>query len=129
MTVSGGVEPESLLSKLCACSSSEREALLNDSADVETVYNKAALRGSTLPPPAEDEVDLHYVCFIKSPNGSVYEMDGDANGPVQTDITLKQGEDMLEASALECVKRCIAREDADMKFSLLALVQNFSNSN
>jgi len=129
LIVSDEIELEFLLSKLCACSSSEREILLNDSTDVETVYNKAALRGSTLPSSIEDEVDLHYVCFIKSSNNSVYEMNDDANEPVQTDITLKQKENMLKTSALECVKRCIARENADMKFSLLALVQNFSNSN
>jgi ubiquitin carboxyl-terminal hydrolase L3 len=129
LTVSGRVEPGSLLSKLCNCSSSERDTLLNSSAHLNTIYEKAALRGSTSPPPAQDEVDLHYVCFIKSPNGSIYEMDGDASGPVKTDITLKQDEDILEMSALECVKRCVAREDADGKFSLLALVQISSASN
>jgi len=95
--------------------------LLNESADLETINRKAAVRGSTSPPPAEDEVDLHYVSFLRSPNGSIYEMDGDANGPVKTDIILEQDEDMLVASALECVKRCIARGDGDMNFSLLAL--------
>lgn len=129
LTVSGRVEAGSLLSKLCDCSSSEREALLNSSAHLDAIYERAALRGSTSSPPAQDEVDLHYVCFIKSPNGSVYEMDGDASGPVKTDITLEQDEDMLEMSALKCVKRCVAREDADGKFSLLALVQDSSTSN
>ena len=51
-------------------------------------------------------------------------MDGDAKGPIKTDIKLKENEDMLEASALECVKQCIARENADGKFSLLAVIQN-----
>ncbi|KAL8935953.1 MAG: hypothetical protein Q9211_004430 [Gyalolechia sp. 1 TL-2023] len=105
-----------------------REALLNDSVDLETMYTKAAVRGSTLPPPAEDEVDLHYICFLRSPNGSIYEMDGDAIGPVKTDLSLKHNEDLLDASALECVKRCIARGDADMNFSLLALVANLGDS-
>ena len=50
-------------------------------------------------------------------------MDGDAKGPIKTDITLTENEDMLETSALECVKQCIAREGADGKFSLLALYQ------
>ena len=130
LSASGRVEPGSLLNKLCDCSSSEREALLNSSALLDAICEKAALRGSTSPPPAQDEVDLHYVCFIKSPNGSVYEMDGDASGPVKTDITLKQDEDMLDLSALKCVKRCVAREeDADGRFSLLALVQGSSASN
>ena len=129
MTASGRLESGSFLSKLIACSSCEREALLERSADLETKYQDAALRGHTSPPPAHDEVDLHYICFIRSSNGSVYEMDGDANGPVKTDVMLQRNEDLLEASALECVKRCIAREDADGKFSLLALVQDPSNSN
>ena len=102
--------------------------MLESSTDLEAKYQEAALRGNTSPPPAEDEVDLHYVCFIKSLDGSVYEMDSDANGPMKTGITLEQNEDMLEPSALGCVKRCIVREDADLKFSLLALVQDYGNS-
>ncbi len=117
------------MSDLCARSSSDREALLNSSAHLDTIYEKAALRGATMPPPAQDEVDLHYVCFIKSPNGSVYEMDGDTSGPVKTDIKLNHDEDMLQVSALECVKQCIARDNMDGKFSLLALVRGSSNSN
>jgi len=127
LTESHRIEPNSFLSKLCTCSTHDREALLNDSADLETIYRNAAVRGSTPPPPAEDEVDLHYVCFLRSPNGSIYEMDGDANGPVKTDIVIKQNEDILEASALECVKRCIARGHADVNFGLLALVPNLGN--
>ena len=128
LTESHRLGPDSFLNKLCTCSASDREALLNDSVDLETMYRKSAVRGSTSPPPAEDEVDLHYICFLRSPNGSIYEMDGDANGPVKTDISLQHNEDMLDASALECVKRCIARGDADMNFSLLALVPNLGDS-
>lgn len=129
MIVSGRVEPDSLLSKLCAYLSGEREALLNSSTHLDTIYEKVVLRGDTLPPPAQYDVDPHYMCFIKSPNCSIDEMDGDASGPVKTDTTLKQDEDMLEVSALQRVKRCIAREDADGKFSLLALLQDSSITN
>jgi len=111
-----------------ASSSSEREALLESSTGLETIYRKAALRGNTAPPPAEEEVDLHYVCFIKSLSGSVYEMDSDANGPVKTDVILGEDQDLLQSSALECVRRCIARSEGDVHFSLLALVHNISNS-
>lgn len=108
-------------------SDTKREALLEGSKDLEEIYRKAALRGHTAPPPPEDEVDLHYVCFIKSPNGCVYEMDGDAKGPFKTDITLRDDEDLLEPAALECVRRCIARGKGNLNFSLLALVHNTSN--
>lgn len=45
-------------------------------------------------------------------------MDGDANGPIKRDMTLKRNEDMLQASAPECVKRCINREDTDGEIQL-----------
>jgi len=108
--------------------SSEREALLESSTDLETTYRKAALRGNITPPPAEEEVDLHYICFIKSLSGLVYEMDSDVNRPVKTDVILGEDQDLLESSALECVRRCIARSEGDVHFSLLALIHNTSNS-
>lgn len=116
------------MSDLCARSTSEQEDLLNRSTHLDAIYEKAALRGTTAPPPAHDEVDLHYVCFVKSSNGSVYEMDGDTSGPVKTNITLEHDEDMLAVTALECVRHCIAREDKDGTFSLLALVPGSDNS-
>lgn len=128
LTTRGRLVPDSLLSKIAASSSSEREAILESSTDLEIIYRKAALRGNTAPPPAEEEVDLHYICFVKSLNGSVYEMDGDANGPVQTDLVLGEDQDLLESSALECVRRCIARSEGNVNFGLLALVHNTSNS-
>jgi len=110
-----------------ASSNSEREALLESSTDLEEIYRKAALRGSTAPPMPEEEVDLHYVCFIKALNGTIYEMDGDADGPVKTDVMLRDDQDLLELSALECVRRCIARNKENVNFGLLALVHNPSD--
>ena len=116
------------MSDLCAWSTSEQEDLLNRLTHLDAICEKAALRGTTASLPAHDEVDLHYVCFVKSSNGLVYEMDGDTSGPVKTNITLKHNKDMLAVTALECVRHCIAREDKDGTFSLLALVPGSSNS-
>lgn len=102
--------------------------MLETSTDLETIYSKAALRDNTAPSSAQDEVDLHYVCFIKSSDDSIYEMNGDANEPVKTDVTLEVNQDLLKASALECVRRCIARNEGDINFSLLALVYNISDT-
>ncbi len=118
----------SLLSNLVTSFSSEREALLESSTDLETLYRKAALRDNTASSPAEEEVDLHYVCFVKSSSGLFYEMNSDANGPIITNVTLEEDQDLLKSSALECVRRCIARSEEDVHFSLLALVHNISNS-
>ncbi len=92
------------------------------------MYLKAATRGNTVPPAAQEEVDLHYICFIRSSEGSIFEMDGDADGPHNTGIPLKQEEDMLCASALRCVKQCLARNEANMNFCLLALVQDLDTT-
>ena len=108
-----------------ASSTRERETLLEHSTELEDLYRRTALRGYTTPPSPEEEIDLHYVCFIKAPNGCVYEMDGDANGPVKTGIELRDQQDLLEASALECVKHCINRNKEDVNFSLLALVHKY----
>lgn len=117
----------SLLSNLVTSFSSEREALLESSTDLETLYRKAALHDNTASSPAEEEVDLHYVCFVKSSSGLFYEMN-DANGPIIMNVTLEEDQDLLKSSALEYVKRCIARSEEDIQFSLLALVHNISNS-
>jgi len=55
-------------------------------------------------------------------------MDGDANGPVKTDVTLREDQDLLESSALGCVRRCIARSEGNVNFSLLALVNSTNDS-
>ena len=110
------------MSKLIACPNSARTTFLETSQDLDFRYQKAALRGDTLPSSPQDEVDFHYICFVKSSDGVIYELDGDASGPSKTDFRLDENEDMFETSALECVKQCIAREHADGKFSLLAIV-------
>jgi len=68
LTANGQLEPESLLSKLIACLNGEREALLESSTALEVIYQKAALPDHPSPPSTQDEVNLQYVCFIRSLN-------------------------------------------------------------
>ncbi len=107
---------------------SEREALLESSTDLEILYRKAALRDNTASSPAEEEVDLYYICFVKSSSSLFYEINSNANRPIITNVTLEEDQDLLKLSALEYVKRCIARSEEDVYFSLLALVYNIINS-
>ncbi len=65
---------------------------------------------------------MAFFFFMQSPNSLVYEIDGDVNRLVQTDIILKQGKDMLEVLILEYIKYYIIRENTDIKFSLLTLI-------
>lgn len=43
------------------------------------MYTSYSQQGQTEAPPAEENVELHFVCFIKNSNG-IYELDGRRNG-------------------------------------------------
>jgi ubiquitin carboxyl-terminal hydrolase L3 len=78
---------------------------------------------SNVPDSAEDEVDFHYVCFVKShKNGHLFQMDGDRKGPIDRGI-LSGPEDVLAEGGLSFVREFIERESGrNPSFSLLALV-------
>lgn len=75
-----------------------------------------------MPESAEDEVDFHYVCFVKSArNGHLYELDGDRKGPVDHGA-LEPEDDILSSGGLSFIQDFISREkDESANFSLLAL--------
>jgi ubiquitin carboxyl-terminal hydrolase L3 len=115
------IVPNSILAELLECMPEERTALLNNSEDLQLVYERAALQSTTEVPDPDDEVDYHYICFATSHNGRVYEMDGDLSGPVETDVTLEDNED-LSAKGLKLVKATTERDSkTSLGFSVLAL--------
>jgi ubiquitin carboxyl-terminal hydrolase L3 len=94
---------------------------LEDSPELETHYTKAAMQGdSSVPESAEDEVDFHYITFVKKSDGAVYELDGDRTGPVERGQG-KASEDVWDGG-LDAVKEYINREGENVSFSLMALV-------
>ncbi|KIP12846.1 hypothetical protein PHLGIDRAFT_17540 [Phlebiopsis gigantea 11061_1 CR5-6] len=104
----------------------ERALVLEGSPELEKIHTAAALKGDTAPPEHEDdEVDGHYICFVRSQkDGHVYLLDGDRKGPLDLGIALKEGEDMLSEGALEAVRSQIRLEDgANVNFNLMALVE------
>ena len=60
------IDDGSVLHRLIQPASSDRNAFLEDSKEVEELYQEAALVGRSEAPPAESEVDHHYLCFVKS---------------------------------------------------------------
>lgn len=119
--------PESPLAKLLTVCSplspAERALTIENDKDLETAYNAVATQGdSDVPASAEDEVDFHYVCFVKShKTGHLYEMDGDRKGPVDRGM-LGPMEDVLGERALSIIRGFIARErGGNPNFSLLVL--------
>lgn len=109
------IAPDSIMARiLSSCvplGPAAHAKVIEDSEDVESAYRTAALRGETgVPENAEDEVDFHYVCFVKSSKtGYLYELDGDRKGPVDHGI-LKAGEDFLSGRALSIIENFISRE-------------------
>ena len=58
---------------------------------------------------AEDEVDFHYVCFVKSSKtGYLHELDGDRKGPVDHG-SQGTGEEILSGGALNIIQNFVGR--------------------
>ncbi|EAT91559.2 hypothetical protein SNOG_00064 [Parastagonospora nodorum SN15] len=97
-------------------------ALEADSA-LEKAYAQVARIGDTeAPANAQDEVEYHYICFVKShENGHVYQLDGDRQQPVDLGA-MAVDEDVLSDKCLDVIRSMIASEEGNMNFSLMALV-------
>lgn len=101
----------------------ERASVLENSEAIETAYREVALQGdSEVPENAEDEVDYHYVCFVKSQkNQHLYELDGDRKGPIDRGV-LEANEDVMAENGLNVIREYIQRENGgNPNFSLLVL--------
>ncbi|KAL1965013.1 hypothetical protein VTN77DRAFT_6213 [Rasamsonia byssochlamydoides] len=102
-----------------------RADLLYESKALESAHADAAKRGDTAAPQAEDNVDLHFVAFVKGADGRLWELDGRRKGPLERG-RLAEDEDVLCEKALELGPRRFLRKEAeggegDLRFSLVSL--------
>lgn len=102
-----------------------RAKLIETNEDLATAHASAAAGGDTAAPAAEDNVDLHYVAFVKSGKNNIWELDGSRKGPLNRGV-IGDEEDVLCDKALELgPKRFLKREEesggGEMRFSILAL--------
>ncbi|KAK3691809.1 ubiquitinyl hydrolase 1 [Vermiconidia calcicola] len=108
----------------------QRAELLEETDALETAHQAAAATGDTAAPNAEDNVDLHFVCFVKSQeSGHLFELDGRRKGPLDRGA-LEADEDVLSAAALEKgVRAFLKREEqaggGELRFSLIVLAESF----
>lgn len=116
----------SILAQLLDLEPKNRSALLNNSEELASTYEKAAWQGQTdTPDSLEDEVDYHFTCWVKSrQSGHMYELDGDSGGPVDTGVVLEHGQGVLSEPGLGVIKEFISRlGEKCNQLSLMALVQ------
>lgn len=122
------LEQESKLDKLIKSAvplpAADRANLLYNSQALESAHRSAATQGQSSTPNAEDNIDLHYVCFVKDEKNNFWEMDGRRRGPLELGA-LEEDEDVLSEKALNWgVRKFLKREEeigAELRFSLIAL--------
>jgi ubiquitin carboxyl-terminal hydrolase L3 len=103
----------------------ERARLLERDEALAKAHRAAAEKGDTAAPDAKDDVDLHYVCFVKGKDGALWEMDGRRKGPLRRG-QLDPDEDVLSEKALTLGPlKFLEREAADLRFSCVALAGSF----
>ncbi|KAL4735176.1 hypothetical protein BDV11DRAFT_39102 [Aspergillus similis] len=120
-----GSDLENLLKEAEELDPIRRADLLYESKALESAHADAAKLGDTKAPGAEDDVDLHFVAFVKGEDGSLWELDGRRRGPLERGA-LGDEEDALSERALELgVRRFLDVEakggNPDLRFSLVSL--------
>lgn len=113
------IEADSFLGRLMA--TEDRTEYLENSEYLDAVYQQAATSGPSEAPPAEAEIEHHYVCFVKR-SCFLYELDGDREGPMRRNV-LEQDEDVLSKKGREVIQM-YTQSDLEGSFSLLALIDS-----
>ncbi|KAF8463500.1 hypothetical protein BDZ91DRAFT_731749 [Kalaharituber pfeilii] len=117
-----GSDLDNLLQEAIPLLPDARAELIESSSALESAHQSAANEGSSSVPDAEVDVDLHYICFVKSTtNNHLYELDGSRKGPYDRG-DLGPDDDVLSERALNVIRAFIDREEGgNLNFSLVAL--------
>jgi ubiquitin carboxyl-terminal hydrolase L3 len=105
----------------------DRADLLYNSQALESAHQSAASQGQSNAPDATDDIDLHFVCFVKDEKNNLWELDGRRKGPLNRG-QLKEDEDVLSEKALNLgPRKFLAREleNGELRFSLITLAPSF----
>lgn len=122
--IADGSTLDKLLTDATPLEPGARSKLIETNGALAQQHKSAATRGDTAAPQATDDVDLHYVCFVKGDDGTLWELDGRRKGPLARG-KLEDAEDVLSEKALVLgPRKFLEREGGDMRFSLVALSQS-----
>lgn len=127
--VTPGQDLDMLIQKATPLKARERAELLENTEALERAHSEAAQEGDTAAPSADDSIDLHYVCFVKSEkDGHLWELDGRRKGPLDRGA-LSSDDDVLSEAALDKGVRAFLKREAsagggDLRFSLITLAES-----
>lgn len=119
--IESGSTLDELLNKSIPLDPVARAILLEKTPALADAHKEAATQGDTSAPDAQDDVDLHYVCFVKGKDGGIWELDGRRKGPIRRG-DLEGSEDVLSERGLAVgALKFLEREGGDLRFSAVAL--------
>jgi len=95
----------------------ERGKLLETSDKIMLAHDQIAQEGQTEAPNREEELITHFVAFVEK-DGSLYELDGRRQGPINHGPTTPNS--LLKDAAAVCQSR-IARDPNEYRFTVVAL--------
>jgi ubiquitin carboxyl-terminal hydrolase L3 len=105
----------------------DRAQMLYDSEAFEVAHQSVANMGDTVAPSNEegDRLGQHFVAFVKSDDGHLWELEGSRKGPIDRGV-VAEGEDVLSRGALDLGLGRIINEEInaggqDLRFSCIAL--------
>lgn len=107
----------------------ERANILMNSKELHTVHEATASQGQSQAPEDLDNVILHFVCFVRSKDGELVELDGSGGrkGPLVRGKKVETQEDLLTV-AVEFVKEnYMASNPEEVNFNLIALGPSFTD--
>ncbi|KAI8091373.1 uncharacterized protein B0P05DRAFT_527191 [Gilbertella persicaria] len=104
-----------IIEKAKGMSVEKRVDLLENCAELATVHESAASQGQTEAPDKDDDIDLHFICFVKV-GDHLYEMDGRKSFPIYHGKCTN-----LVEGAVEVMQQFMARDPEESNFSAIAL--------
>lgn len=120
-----GSDLQKLLKDAIPLKPQDRAALLYESRALESAHADAAKLGDSAAPDAEANVDLHFVAFVKTADGDLWEMDGRRKGPLKRgklglddDVLSEQGQQLGVQAFL---KREEEAGGGELRFSVVML--------
>jgi len=96
--------------------------LLEISLDFEIIYLKVVIRDNTILLATQEEINLHYICFIKLSKEFIFKIDSDINKLHNTSILLKQKKNILCIFVLRYIKQYLAKNKTNINFCFFALI-------